>query len=202
MPGLALTVATVWTVATANHSMKEKSNDIAVRTSSAPGSSRSRRRCRVGWRNVSRRRRSCECPAADAPATCAAELLARGLGGCQGGRCRGHVGLSVHPSPRECVLRDPQGSIQGPDASSGRGVLERQPAGSGRTPEHQATCRRLPKPLQVALESVDHFWRDSDRSVEWMSAGKRCVGEAVISPILKGEVCRHRDGDAAKAGQG
>ena len=97
-----------------------------------------------------RERRGCKCRAANAAATCAAELLARGLGGRQGGRCRSHVDLSVHPSPRERLLRDPRRQIQGPNPSSGTGLFGRQPAGSGRTRGHQATRSRLPKPLWCA----------------------------------------------------
>ena len=44
-------------------------------------------------------RAAAKCRPANAAATCAAELLARGLGGRQGGRCCGLVGLSVHPPP-------------------------------------------------------------------------------------------------------
>ena len=65
----------------------------------APSSSGSRRRCRIGWCNVPRERRGGKCPAANAAATCAAELLPRGPGGRQGGRCRSDVDLSVHPPP-------------------------------------------------------------------------------------------------------
>ena len=120
-----------------------------------PGSSGSRRRCRIGWCNVCRERRGCKWRAANAAATCAAELLARGLGGRQGGRCRCHVDLSVHPSSRERLLRDPRRSIQGRNASSGAGLLGRQPAGSGRPRWHQATRSRLPRPLWVR-ESIRH----------------------------------------------
>ena len=64
-----------------------------------PGSSGSRRPVALASANVCQERRGCKWRAANAAAACAAELLARGLGGRQGGRCRCHVDLSVHLSP-------------------------------------------------------------------------------------------------------
>ena len=121
---------------------RRSSNDVAVTRSWAPGSSGSRWRCRIGWCNVCRERRGCKCRAANAAATCAAELLARGLGGRQGGHCRGHVGLSVHPSSRERLLRDPRRPIQGRNASSVQAYLDANPQ-VGPPPGHQATRSRF-----------------------------------------------------------
>ena len=98
--------------------------------------------------NVCQERRGCKCRAANADATCAAELLARGWAGVRAG-----VGAAtstyLFTHPRERLLRDPRRPIQGRNASSGAGLLGRQPAGWGRPRGHQATRSRLPRPLWV-----------------------------------------------------
>ena len=87
-----------------------------------PGSSGSRRPVALASANVCQERRGCKCRAANADATCAAELLARGWAGVRAG-----VGAAtstyLFTYPHERLLRDARRPIQRRNASSGTGLL-------------------------------------------------------------------------------